>query len=370
MANLRSEIAQYIMAPTRKQQLEGELTKAEQLIAGITTLDKAKQAKKMVSTFTQQWKELARTGGHEKAQLTGHTDVVNAIPFSPDGQTLASAGNDSTVRLWNVSTKQQQLLLKHNCSYVFAVAFSPDGRMLASAGNNKKVWLWDAANGGEQAALQHPNWVRAIAFSPNGKMLASACDDHIVRLWDIASGRSGSEFKGHTGPVNAIVFSPSSPDGKILATGGADKTVRLWEWGHERTFKGHTKEVVAVAFSPDGILLATSSDDKTVRLWDVATGQCQKVLTVSNETTPLPPPPPPPPYRPPRQPIAFSPDGTLLASGSNDGMVWLWDVASGQLRLGFRHSDGVTAIAARKELLAYAPADKTVRLRDYVVRKP
>ncbi len=301
---------------------------------------------------------------------------VTGVAFSPNGTLLATAGGDGTVRVWNAGGGQALLATYTGNVPVTGVAFSPDGTLLATAGGDGTVRVWNAGGGQAPLATYTGNVpVTGVAFSPDGKLLATADADGTVGLWNTATGHeAGAPFSAETGPgsrVNAVAF---SPDGRILATADADGTVGLWNPATRRaispplrTETGPGPGVNAVAFSPDGGLLASAGADGTTRLWNPATRQAPHPLLPAGTGA-----------RYNVRGVAFSPNGTLLASADADGTARLWNPATGQaigppLPVETRQVSGVrnlsfepdvtgVAFSPNGTLLATAADDGTVRL--------
>jgi len=297
--------------------------------------------------------------------LKGHEGWVHSVAFSPDGQTLATAGADRTVRLWEVRTGEAMGVLEGHRQRVRSLAFSPNGKSLASGSGAFQdetfagdVRLWDARTRElKQTWLLTSNDVNALAFSPDGKLLASGGLKGIC-IWDLPAGPLQRELPTGDSAALAVAF---SPDGRTLASGSFDTRLRLWDaqtWKVKTTFELHPSEVRAVFFSADGKTLLTYAGARTeVFLWEADTGKLKQKLKCAYAVSA----------------VALAPNGQTLAIGRGEGLelskgrVELWDAGSGERAQSLDgHSSPVTSLAFSPDgkILASGSQDATVKLWD------
>ncbi|MFK4103766.1 AAA family ATPase [Streptomyces sp. NPDC019531] len=259
-------------------------------------------------------------------------DPDSQVLFSPDGRTLAVLST-GRVHLWNVTDPAHPipygpaLVLRSRFMGPDALAFSPDGHTLATAYDSRNLQLWDVTDPAHPVShgpiAGHKGYIDGLAFSPDGHTLASGSADGTIRLWKVTDPARPTLLRkpltGHTGPVNVLVF---SPDGHTLASGSDDDSVRLWDVtdpAHaEQTgaaLTGHTEAVVSLTYSRDGSTLASGGNDNTVRLWDVAdpsaAGPIGRSMSPSAKTGSF---------------LSFSPDSRMLGVSSGADTIRLWDL--------------------------------------------
>ena len=178
------------------------------------------------------------------------------------------------MKLWELSSGRELRTFTGHTDVVYALAFSPDGRYALSGSWDKTVKLWEVASGNElQTFRGHLDFVHSVAFSPDGKYALSGSDDTTVKLWDLSSGGELSTLAGHTSQVHSVAF---SPDGRYALSGSLDNSMKLWEVpsGKEiKTFQGRSGQVVSVGFNSDGRYALSGSPSGAIAIWDVATGK-------------------------------------------------------------------------------------------------
>ena len=257
--------------------------------------------------------------GKQKLNLPAAVRLpATGVAFGPGASTLISVGRDSVLRRWNAAGQQIQLLTGHEHA-IRAVAASPDGTTVASAGEDTRIAVWNMVTGKLSRLLAgHVNFVNTVAFGPDGRILASGGEDGRIIIWDSATGRQVRTLLGHEDGVTSVAI---SPNGAILASASKDRSVRLWDLATgllRGSLSGPTKRVRTVAFSPDGATLIGAGDDTLLFQWDVATGKPRGALAGPKKSVTQ---------------VAFSRDGGTLASVDEGSQVILFDTTRRQPRV-------------------------------------
>jgi tetratricopeptide (TPR) repeat protein len=277
--------------------------------------------------------------------IAAHSAEAKAVAFDPRGLQVASASLDGTIKIWECETARQTGSLPGHPGGVDSIAFSPDGKTLVSGGRDRKVKLWDLASGRETRTLVgHVLAVTGVSFSPDGKLLASASADWTLRVWEVATGK-GRALVGQEGRLESVAFSPV---GKLLASGGREGTLRIWHavLGKDlRPMSGQSGDILKVAFSPNGAVLASSDVSGHIRLWETASGKSLRTIDAGPRHADT---------------IAWSPDGATIAAAGEDGQVGLWDVSE--------PLDSVRFVPTPKDFLSPVPEPFKLRASEKRIR--
>lgn len=256
----------------------------------------------------------SRTKWQDAGYLTKRSGIatITGAAFSPDGKLLAySCGSEQTIQLWDVERRSCLRSLQGHQGEIWALTFSPDGRFLASGSFDTAIRLWETRSGQCFATFQkHCNWVWALAFSPDGAMLASGDVNGTINLWQRSSGQCLRMLQGSPYGIVSLKF---TPDGAKLLSSNTHGQVTVWNVNDEHavtTIPGSKGSywLRSAVFSPDGSFLAARSEE-TVNIWDVNSGALLHEFSGS----------------PGPMVISWSAHGALLAYGTAEGTISLWE---------------------------------------------
>jgi WD40 repeat protein len=259
--------------------------------------------------------------GPATRQVPAHAGWVTATLLGPDGRTLYTAATDGVIRRWDADTLEPTPLGPADVA-ITRFDLSADGKTLATAGKQTAAHLWDFATGTRRHALPHPAAVWAVGLSADGRTLATGDREPAVRLWDTESGKPTGRLAvaADALPARRIARTAFAPDGNtLIAVNDLGGTVRGWDVATATPrYQFDHPSAVAVAVSPDGRTVATGGFDRTIRVTTVDKGQFAGATLV---------PPKPMGADTVCHGLAFSPDGSLLASAHTDGRVRVWALA-------------------------------------------
>ncbi|MEH2327429.1 MAG: WD40 repeat domain-containing protein [Nostoc sp.] len=275
--------------------------------------------------------------------LKGHTSDVYGIAFSPDGETIASASHDQTIKLWNIQTSQLIYTLGKGLSSPHALAFSPDGKNLY-ANNWNEIKIWNLKNQQEIRTLKgHSDVVLSLAVAPDGTLISGSQDKNIY-LWE--QPHSGKYYKlgGHPCHVWGMnmVYVAFSIDGRTLISGSSvDSAIKIWDWKQRQQIATLGTETLAlnnyepglscVAISPDGTIAIAGGENK-VDVWDIEKREKVYMLTLEADNN--------------IQSICVSKDGKAFFGGLKNGIIRIWNLLTGETIHDLEgHSASVTSIA-------------------------
>ncbi|MDJ0617576.1 MAG: TIR domain-containing protein [Calothrix sp. MO_192.B10] len=299
-----------------------------------------------------------RDGFTEQNRFTKHKGTVFDVAWSPDGEKIATASGDGTLRLWNLNGKEIKTIPISNKNEVYSVSFSPDGKTIAFASDDNTVKISSLQEEQPKIIGKHNNLVWSVAWSPDGKTIASASEDNTVKLWD-KQGKLLRTLTGHQQGVRSVSF---SRDGKTIATASEDGTIKLWNVNNGReltTIRAdkNNHKFYSVSFSPDGKIIASGSgnddnndnnDNNTVRLWNKQ-GKLLKARKAHDALV---------------WNVAWSPDGKIIASASDDNTVKLWDKQGKLLQTLKGHHGSIKSVKFSPDgkKIATASEDNTVKI--------
>ena len=276
---------------------------------------------------------------------------LRSFALSPDGSKIVSKTGE-TIKIWSTNTGECLLTIRGIIDNVISVAWSPDGTKIVSGfrvNTTKTMKIWSTIDGKCLKTIHHQRYASIsilFAWSPDGTNIVSVYLDRTIRVWSVDNGECLLTLRGHTSIIMSLAW---SPDSSKIVSGSRDKTIKIWSVTNGKCLKtiegytghlmsygrlmsdGHSESINCVAWSPDGTKIASASDDATIKIWSVMDGKCLKTLRGSETKVCT---------------VAWSPDGTKIVSGSRWIFVKIWSVMDGKcLKTLKGHTRAITSVA-------------------------
>ncbi len=311
--------------------------------------------------------------------MEGHTDSVNAVSITPDGERAVSGNSNGTLRVWNLATGKCMEVMEGHIDRINAISITPDGKRIV-LGSNNTIVVWNLVTWECLKVIKMPEYIinntnikdlgrvsryliskiekemkfanqlTATAVTPDGRWMVSGNRRYTLTVWDLFTGKYLDEttilprnvdpwiYKLFGVSINAVSI---TPDGRKAIAGGDDKTLYVWDLAspkikdtgdrlkveddppsfygnNERSLemlKGHTGTIKAISITPNGEQVVSGSSDGTLQVWNLATGKCMKVMEGHTDSV---------------NAVSITPDGERAVSGSSDKTIRVWELANGK----------------------------------------
>lgn len=312
--------------------------------------------KRMMSHDKRATKRKAPTGLNLRHTIEkAHEGFIHCMSWSPDGETLATASEDGTIRFWDVETGELYRTLFRHFDKVTCISWSPDGHTFASGSEDKSIIFWDLDSSLIfRQSREHSSSVHSIDWSPEGKLIASGSGDGYIMLWKTENWRPSWMFRAHSAKVTSLAW---SPDGLTLASGSSSETETcLWSTENQKPrwkLGDRTTHITSLCWSPNNKTIVLGSGDNDIRIFDA--NKRREIRRLKGHKGAI-------------ISVSFSSDGSLLASKSLDGSIRIWNSFSWEEMIQLKETSSNCcglAFNPREPVLATVDHEqKTIRIWD------